>query len=248
MHVGGVERLLVRPVRRLDGDGGAEPDPHEQRHPGRDVEPDGAGEPALQRAAADPQQRAHVPEHDHGQQRGRSQGDGGQPRHHPDQDADDAEVEPDQPGHGRTARGLRGPQQGDREVLPPDDHGVGHRPEQQQVDGQPALVSDPAVRSQHDDRREDVGQHDGVRAQLPAAPGPTTRSRHRPTPLPHEGALLCALPHKAHLHGRRPADIPASMKGRKLRPHAQKGTFMREGEVSRCRCGCRRRPAGPGRR
>ena len=79
---------------------------------------------------------------------------------HATQHGQDSQVQRQRPGRGRPLADRGDAEQGGREVLAPDDDGVGGRAQQHQVQGEPATEGHPVAEGERHPASGQVGEHE----------------------------------------------------------------------------------------
>ncbi len=167
------------------------PGPAQQRPTGRKVEPDGVAQAGGQAAAQPGPEHQRVHDHDHAEQSRAACDHRRMAAVHPGEHGQHAQVERSQPGQRGPLADRPGVQQRGGEVLAPHHDRVAHRPEQQQVERQPATTGDPPTTQQRDPAGHQVGEHDGGRDQVsPAAPTGDSGTGRQPLAGPRGATAL----------------------------------------------------------
>jgi hypothetical protein len=122
-----------------------------------------------------------VGQHDRTSQARPGRGQGGTAAVDPTEHGQDSEIERQRPDGGRPLPRRAGVQQRGRELLAPDHDGVGGRPQQHQVQGQPAPAGDPVAEGERHPTGGQVGEDEPGHQEMAAGPPGLagTPGRHR---------------------------------------------------------------------
>ena len=149
--------------------------PQPQAHPGNqggaggDVEPDGVPQAAWQSPADPGRQHHRVPHDDEPDQARPARGQARAAAVNTTQHGQDPEVQGQRPDRGRPLTRAGGVQERDREMLAPDHYGIGGRPQQHQVQRQPAPAGHPVAQSKGHPACSQIGEHEPSHQQMAAS-------------------------------------------------------------------------------